>query len=78
MFQEIVANLMVFVVLLQDEEVAAAEAFEEFVAAFEDTTKRGKTFIRGSTFNAGTRGGVTLIARPRPITNSSKSFCLYY
>lgn len=39
----------------KEEEVAAATAYEEFVAAFEDSSKHGKTFVRGSTFNAGTR-----------------------
>ena len=40
-----------------DDAKAAADVFEEFVASFDDATASGKTFIRGSTFQAGPDSG---------------------
>lgn len=42
--------------ILQEEEKAAAEAYEEFVAAFEEPSKHGKLFVRGTVINAGSGG----------------------
>ncbi|XP_023226144.1 U2 snRNP-associated SURP motif-containing protein-like [Centruroides sculpturatus] len=36
-----------------EEEKAAAEVYEEFVASFEEPAKHGKLFVRGSVINAG-------------------------
>ncbi|XP_064456681.1 U2 snRNP-associated SURP motif-containing protein-like isoform X2 [Ornithodoros turicata] len=37
----------------EEEDKAAAEAYEEFLASFEEPAKHGKVFVRGSVINAG-------------------------
>lgn len=37
----------------EEEDKAAAEAYEEFLASFEEPAKHGKLFVRGSVINAG-------------------------
>lgn len=38
------------------EEEAAAEAYQEFVATFEDVPTKSKLFVRGSVINVGSGG----------------------
>ena len=48
----------------QDEE-AAAQVFEEFVATFQDgPSKSSKVWVKAGTFNAGTRGETPCYDRP--------------
>lgn len=40
----------------QEEEKAAAEVYEEFLASFDEPAKHGKLFVRGTVINAGSGG----------------------
>ena len=38
--------------ILQQDQVATAAVYEEFVASFSDASKQGKTWVKGETVNA--------------------------
>ncbi|GBL65955.1 hypothetical protein AVEN_177198-1 [Araneus ventricosus] len=44
-----------------EEEKAAAEVYEEFLASFDEPVKHGKLFVRGTVINAGSGGNFVLI-----------------
>ena len=46
---------------IADEE-AAAQAYQEFVATFEDTPKQGKLFVRGTVINSASGGNYFLVS----------------
>lgn len=47
---------------LQQDQVAAAAVYEEFVASFQESGKQGKTWVKGETVNAEKPGRFVSIA----------------